>query len=102
MEWMRKAWGILSGERRLTSHGSEGASLRPEDVAVLVRAVEKTPDEDCSCDEASRHLDEYADRVQRGEDVATLMPLIRRHLECCPDCAEEFAALQQMLSHNDR
>ena len=45
------------------------------------------------CDEAYAFLDTCADRVNRGEDVAALMPLVHHHLAMCPDCREEFDAL---------
>jgi predicted anti-sigma-YlaC factor YlaD len=44
-----------------------------------------------------RLLDQFAEAVLRGEDVARLMPLVQRHLDMCPDCREEFEALLRIL-----
>jgi hypothetical protein len=55
--------------------------------------VAQTQDQEWSCDDAYALLDVFAEWVSRGEDVATLMPLVNHHLQMCPDCHEEFAAL---------
>ena len=33
----------------------------------------------------------------RGEDAASMLPLVNKHLEMCPDCREEFEALLRVL-----
>ncbi|RME88563.1 MAG: hypothetical protein D6770_06705 [Anaerolineae bacterium] len=63
----------------------------------LLQAVERTREVEYSCEDVYRVLDEYAERLQRGEDAARLMPLVRHHLEMCPDCREEFEALLRVL-----
>jgi hypothetical protein len=42
-------------------------------------------------------MDQFAEMVMRGEDVAHLMPLVQHHLDMCADCREEFEALLRIL-----
>lgn len=71
-----------------------------EQLLMTVTMVAATRDEEIGCDEAYAFLDSYADRVSRGEDAATLMPLVHHHLEMCPDCREEFDALLLAVEAN--
>ena len=50
-----------------------------------------------SCDEVFAMVDEYAEASQRGEDVTSLKPLIRHHLEMCRECDDEYQALLRVL-----
>ena len=70
----------------------------PEKVVVdLMHRLQNTHEEELSCDEVFALVDEYAEASQRGEDVASLKPLIRRHLDMCRECDEEYQALLQVL-----
>ncbi len=60
--------------------------------------VNATTEDEIGCDEAYELLDRYAEMVKRGEDPATLLPLVHRHLEACRDCREELEALLRILS----
>jgi len=75
-----------------------GDSEFPEKaVEDLMRRLLKTHEEELSCDEVFALVDEYAEASQRGEDVASLKPLIRRHLDMCRECDEEYQALLRVL-----
>lgn len=50
-----------------------------------------------SCDEVFAIVDEYAEASQRGEDLSSLKPLIRHHLDMCRECDEEYQALLRVL-----
>lgn len=63
----------------------------------MLRMVEQTRDDEYSCDQVHELLDQFAEAIARGEDVAKLMPLVQRHLDMCPDCREEFEALMRVL-----
>jgi len=56
-----------------------------------------TEDVELSCDEVLVLLDVYAEMAMRGEDVASAMPLVERHLGRCMDCTEELEALMRIL-----
>lgn len=59
--------------------------------------LERTQDQELSCDEVYALLDVFVDRVRQGQDAAALMPLVEHHLEMCPDCREELDALLRSL-----
>jgi hypothetical protein len=66
-------------------------------VTDIMQRLQKTYDEELTCDEVFALVDEYAEASQRGEDVAGLKPLIRRHLDMCRECDEEYQALLHVL-----
>jgi hypothetical protein len=66
-------------------------------IKGLMHALELTEEGDYTCEEAFELLDEYAELVSSGEDVAQVMPLIKRHLDLCRDCREEYEALLRVL-----
>ena len=75
-----------------------GESEFPEKVVGdLMRRLLNTHEEELSCDEVFALVDEYAEASQRGEDVTSLKPLIRHHLDMCRECDEEYHALLQVL-----
>lgn len=71
---------------------------RPDAMTMKVlQALVMTEEYEVSCDDVFAVLDEVAEAVHRGENVLLLMPLIRQHLEMCPDCREEYETLLRML-----
>jgi len=66
-------------------------------VKDLMRKLLITHEEELSCDEVFALVDEYAEASQRGEDVDSLKPIIRWHLDMCRECDEEYQALLQVL-----
>jgi len=63
----------------------------------LLRSLAMTEEHEISCDDVFAVLDEFAEAVRRGENVLLLIPLVRQHLDMCPDCREEYEALLRML-----
>lgn len=74
--------------------------IRPEDAIKVAELIQATCDEECTCDDVYRVLDEFAERASRGEDVSDLMPTLKTHLETCFDCREEAEALIRALGAN--
>lgn len=66
-------------------------------VHELLLMLDHTEEIEYTCDDAHEVLDLYAEMVQRGEDATALMPLVKRHLELCSNCREEFEALLAAL-----
>ena len=66
-------------------------------VQDLMRKLLITHEEELSCDEVFALVDEYAEASQRGEDVDSLKPIIRWHLDMCRECDEEYQALLRVL-----
>ncbi len=68
-------------------------------VLGMLRVLEEVPEEEeITCSELYAKLDEYVEREVDKKDAAYLMPLIREHLDICPDCCEEYEALLDVLS----
>jgi hypothetical protein len=63
----------------------------------MLTQLAQTQDQELSCDEVFALLDIFAQRMRHGEDPAILMPLVRHHLEMCPDCHEELDVLLRSL-----
>lgn len=66
-------------------------------VTNIMHRLVNTHEEELSCDEVFAMVDEFAEASQRGENVESLKPLIRHHLDMCRECDEEYQALLQVL-----
>lgn len=79
---------------------SLGLQKELSDGAVLgmLRVLDEVPEEEISCAELYTKLDEYVEREVDQKDAAYLMPVIREHLDTCPECCEEYEALLDVLS----
>ena len=62
-------------------------------IKRMLVMLDKTDDIEYSCEEAYAVLEIYAEFTSRGEDPSRLMPLVKRHLELCSNCREEFESL---------
>jgi len=71
--------------------------VSPSSLAILGSQIAMTETAEYDCADVYRLLDQLAEAVLRGEDTAPWMPLIRSHLERCPDCRAEFEALMRTL-----
>ena len=71
--------------------------IPPSRAEAMIKMIEKTQEVELSCDEVHRLLGEFAEMALRGEDAASLLPLVHHHLDTCPDCREEYDALMQIL-----
>jgi len=83
LDWLRK------------SNNSE--SYSPEMMSGLLQMLANTENEEVACDDVFKVLAEFAEMHQNGENVAEMMPLVKKHLDMCPDCREEFEALMLAL-----
>lgn len=73
------------------------ATISGEIVPRLMKLLADAPCEAFSCEDIHQWVDLYAEALVRGEDVSQLMPLVKMHLEVCPDCIEELQALLGMM-----
>ena len=75
--------------------------LPNEAVLGILRLLEDVPQgEEISCGDLYAKLDEYVEMEVDKKDAAYLMPVIREHLDLCPECCEEYEALLDVLSHS--
>ncbi len=71
---------------------------RPDpEMQKLLQSLAMTEEQEISCDDVFAVLDQFVEAVRRGENVLIFMPLVRRHLDMCPDCREEYETLLRML-----
>jgi hypothetical protein len=73
--------------------------LPNEAIVGILHVLDEVPTEDqISCAELFVKLDQYVEREVDKKDAAILMPLIREHLDICPECCEEYEALLEVLN----
>jgi ABC-type xylose transport system substrate-binding protein len=71
---------------------------RPDaEMVKMLQALIMTEENEISCDDVFAVLDEFAEAVRRGENVLLLVPLVRQHLDMCPNGREEYETLLRML-----
>jgi len=86
---------LQAGKR--ASRPAPSAHLSDEMLGKLLRMVENTDDVEIPCDDVFDLLDQYVELEARGEDVAHLLPFVKRHLDKCRNCHEEYEALARIL-----
>ena len=91
--------------RRQQSRVAAASSTVPPPQATgnamqkMLEMVGQTQESELSCDEVHALLDQFAEMIAHGEDTTSAMPLVKHHLDTCPDCREEFDALMRILEH---
>ena len=68
-----------------------------EVIRRLVGQISRTQDVELGCRDVYAVLDQYAEAVAGGADAATLLPMVKQHLDLCSDCCEEYEALLSIL-----
>jgi hypothetical protein len=71
--------------------------LSTEAVLGFLRVLETVDKEEISCDELYGKLDQYVELEVDKKDAARIMPLMREHLDVCPECCEEYEALLHVV-----
>lgn len=81
--------------------GTAVSAINSQNMVDLMHRLEKTMDGVYSCDEAYALLDEYVEMVADDDEAKKLMPMVKNHLDMCPDCRDEFEVLLQILKTAD-
>ncbi len=68
-----------------------------EKMQKMMTMLAHTQEQELTCDEVYALLDQFVELAARGEDVAALMPLVKHHLDMCPDCQEEYRVLEKIV-----
>ena len=76
-------------------------AMNQQHLVDLMHRLEKTMEGAYSCEEAYALLDEYVELVADDEEAKRLMPLVKNHLDMCPDCRDEFELLLHVLKTAD-
>lgn len=93
---------IIQKIKKSFDHHEHHEELPNEAVLGFLQVLENVQEEGCSCDEVFTKIDEYVEREVDKKDAEDLMPLIREHLDLCPDCCEEYEALLDILEKTSK
>ncbi|MBC7875849.1 MAG: hypothetical protein H7Y59_01650 [Anaerolineales bacterium] len=91
--------------KKFLKHIQELLKLKPQEelqdevVLKFLRVLEKARADDLSCDDLYTRLDEFVETQIKSKDADKIMPLIREHLDICPDCSEQYEALLTVLEN---
>ncbi len=97
--WWRKLVGWKKKRAGAAMPPMPMAGPSQDSMRKMLSMVARTEAEELSCDDVYRLLDEFAEMIARGEDAASVMPMVKHHVDMCPDCREEFEALVRVLEH---
>ena len=75
------------------------ARVQSQTLKELLHRVLRTRPEEIGCDTCFESLDRFVDLELEGKDAAQALPLVRRHLELCTGCNEEYRALLSALQN---
>ncbi len=73
------------------------ANAKAVRAARMIRDVLNAEGDAIGCEDCFEVLDRYAEMVEAGQDVSKEYPEVKKHLEDCFCCGEEFQALQAAL-----
>ena len=88
--------------QKIKSSFNHQEELSNETVLKFLRVLESVREDDVSCDEIYTKIDEYVEKEVDKKDAAQLMPLVREHLDQCPECCEEYEALLDVLEKTSK
>lgn len=71
--------------------------LTREEIAGFVRLIGQTREHEITCGECLDDLAEFAERRLEGSPRSLAMRHVEHHLLVCPECREEYEALQRLL-----
>lgn len=84
--------------QHLASHFRQDHHQPPNEVVErFLSILEEVRLDDMPCDQVYARLDEYVEKEMHGEDASVLMPLLKEHLDLCPDCCEEYETLLKVV-----
>ena len=71
--------------------------LDKQQVKALLSFVADTHEEEIGCDECLAGMAEFADTQLVGTEIPAALKLIRAHIVFCPECAEEYELLLDVV-----
>ena len=72
--------------------------LDKQQVVLLLSVVADTREEEINCDECLAGMAEFAETQLVGVEILDAQRQIQAHLDLCPECAEEYAVLLDIVS----
>ena len=72
-------------------------SLSKQEIDELMRLVGLTKDHEINCEQCLSLVAEFAEQELAGKSIPQGLKAVEHHLSICPECREEYEALQQAL-----
>ena len=72
-------------------------SMTKKETDSLLRLVGLTKDDEIDCDECLSQVAELVEEKLAGKSVPERLEAVVHHLSVCPECREEYEALQRAL-----
>lgn len=89
--------------QQVAGHFRRDHKQLPDEVVQRFLAIlDEVRLDDMPCSQVYARLDEYVEKEMHGEDASLLMPLLREHLDLCPDCCEEYETLMNVMEESSR
>ena len=71
--------------------------LTGEQVGSIVKMLGLTTDREFNCGECLQHVSEFAECQLAHKSVNEVIAKVEQHLALCPECREEYEALNKIL-----
>ena len=75
-------------------------ALHPKQIELLTELVSDTRERELDCEEFLPHLAAWSERVAAGQSIEEATREVQHHLKVCPECAEEFRVLIEVITEN--
>jgi hypothetical protein len=97
-EKLKQLLSLKQAESTTTQVGNTAvAAVTADNIHRLAHLLTLTDLDACTCHEAYELLDEYVDLVDNNEEAEALMPIVKHHLDRCPNCRGLYEDLLQAL-----
>ena len=73
-------------------------TLDVDTLKQMVRGIMSSREDEIDCDDCFEQLDHCSEMSLAGKSADEALPLVKQHLETCPDCKEEFEVLLKALN----
>lgn len=67
--------------------------LNKENIKAIVNMALLTREDEWDCETCYNHVHQFAEKELLGLSPDESMPLVKFHLDKCPECKEEYEAL---------
>ncbi len=71
--------------------------LLKKELEGLLHLVGLTNDKEINCEQCLALVAEFAEYELAGKSVPESLKMVEQHLSVCPECREEYEALQRVL-----
>lgn len=73
------------------------SGIRSETLRELLHRALRTRPDEVGCETCYEKLDQFVELELEGKDASQALPLVKRHLELCSGCNDEYKALLAAL-----